>query len=113
MKTEQQIRDEEKKSCEGYKTWQIRANLIIYKLFQFLFSRTFNFIFYAILIFGLMSLFPVSLEIKIFSGIITHFIMFILIEPIINKRLDIEHTVNEIRIVIEVNKEILKERTKK
>ena len=110
MKTPDEIRLEETKKCEGYTTRQLRLNLIIYNFFKFLFSRTFMFIFYAVLI-VIMSMFMiVPIEIIIFSGLISHFILFMVFDPLISKFVGADHTRKEIDILIEVNKQILKQR---
>ena len=110
MKTPDEIRLEETKKCEGYTDRQLRFNLIIYNFFKFLFSRTFMFIFYATLIVIMSMFMMVPIEIRIFFGLISHFILFMIFDPLISKFVGVDYTKKEINILIQVNKEILKQR---
>jgi hypothetical protein len=110
MKAPDEIRLEETKKCEGYTNRQLRYNLIIYNFFKFLFSRTFMFIFYAVLISILYMFMTIPIENKLVSGLITHFILFIFVDPMISKYVGVDYTRKEIDILIEVNKEILEQR---
>lgn len=110
MKSPEQIRQQEIEKCKTYTDSQIKMNLKIYNLFKTLFSRPSIFVYYAILVFIISSLMTFPITIKIISGLITHFILFIVIDPVISKWSGVEDTKNEIDILISVNKEILKER---
>lgn len=113
MKTNEQIRLDEIERCKSYSNRQIRANILIYNFFQFLFSRKFMFLFYAVPIVVISCYLTFPIEIKILSGIISHFILFMLIDPFVGSFLQIDYTVKEISILIDVNKQILKQRLHK
>lgn len=113
MKTNEQIRLDEIERCKSYSNRQIRANILIYNFFQFLFSRKFMFLFYAAPIVVISCYLTFPIEIKILSGIISHFILFMLIDPFVGSFLQIDYTVKEISILIDVNKQILKQRLHK
>jgi hypothetical protein len=71
------------------------------------------FLFYAALIVVISCYLTFPIEIKILSGIISHFILFMLIDPFVGSFLQIDYTVKEISILIDVNKQILKQRLHK
>lgn len=113
MKDLEEIRLQEIEKCKSYTDKQIQYNILIYKFFRFMFSRTFMFLFYAVVIMILYMFLRVPIEIKIFSGIITHFIIFMLIDPIISNYVGANNTRKEINMLIKVNKQILQERLSK
>lgn len=104
------IRNKELEKCNGYTLRQIKLNITLYKLVKFLFSKTFSFIWYAAIITLVSSLINTTLLSKLVIITISHFIMFVLINPILDKVLKTNDTLEELDILISVNKEAVKER---
>jgi hypothetical protein len=112
MKSPEEIRSREIEKCNNYTLREIKANIIFYKTFKFLFSRYFSFILYIFLITFVLTFFHIDLVLKIFTGVVTHFIIFIVIDPVINEITHFSDVQIELDILIEVNTEILKRRSK-
>ena len=104
------IRNGELEKCKGYTLRQIKLDITLYKLVKFLFSKTFIFIWYAAIITLVSSLINTTLLSKLVIITISHFIMFVLINPILDKVLKTNETLEELDILISVNREVLKER---
>jgi hypothetical protein len=108
MDSNQQIRQKEIETTKNYSIREIKANIILYSFFRFLFSDFFTFVFIFIPLFFIARYYDFDFKVTL-GLILVHPVIFYLNKPI-NKLLNIDNYDEELRVLIEVNKEILKQK---
>lgn len=110
MKTIEEIRKEESQKCENYTLKQLKMNIVFYNFVRIFFTKAFFFVAYIGILALILSFTNIDLSSKLLIGGITHFLLFVVFDPIIAKFSDTENTVEEIDELIKVNKEFIKTR---
>ncbi len=108
MESRHQIRQKEIDTTKNYSIREIKANIIFYSFFRFLFSDLFTFVFIFIPLFFIARYYDFNMKV-VLALILVHPVIFYLNKPI-NKFLSIDKYDEELKILIEVNKEIIKQR---
>jgi hypothetical protein len=108
MESRQQIRQKEIDTTKNYSISEIKDNIIFYSFFRFLFSDLFTFIFIFIPLFFIARNYDFNMKV-VLALILVQPVIFYINKPI-NKAFGIDKYNEELKILIEVNKEILKQK---
>jgi hypothetical protein len=108
MESRHQIRQKEIETTKNYSIRAIKANIAFYSFFRFLYSDIFTFVFIFIPLFFIAKYYDFNFKVTL-GLILVHPVIYYLNKPI-NKFLKIDEYDEELKILIEVNKEILKQK---
>ena len=106
MESRHQIRQKEIETTKKYSIRGIKANIAFYSLFRFLFSDILYFLFLFIPTYFIAKYHDFNFNVMV-ALLVVHALVYSLNKPI-NKLLKIDEYDEELKILIEVNKEILK-----
>lgn len=110
MESHQQIRQKEIETIKNYSIREIKANIAFYSFFRFLYSDKFTFVFLFVPIFFIARYYDYNTKV-ILALLVAHPIIYYFNDHI-NKILNVDEYDEELKILIEVNKEILKQKIK-
>lgn len=106
MESRHQIRQKEIETTKNYSIREIKANIAFYSFFRFLYSDIFYFVFLFIPIFFIAKYHDFNFK-AILILLVVHQLFYSLNKPI-NKFLKIDEYDEELKILIGVNKELIK-----
>lgn len=109
MESRNQIRQKEIESSKNYSIREHKASIIFYSVFKFLFSDIFSFIYIFIPLAFVASFYDFDLDVCILL-LLTHPIIYKFIDRPLHRFFNIDKFYQELEILIEVNREILKQK---
>jgi len=109
MESRHQIRQKEIETSKDYSIKEHKASIIFYSVFRFLFSDIFAFIYIFIPLAFVASFYDFDLGIC-FWLCLTHPVIYYFIDRPLHKFFKIDKFSEELEILIEVNKEIIKQK---
>ena len=111
MKTEYQIKQEELELAKNYTIREVKMNIALYKIYKFMLSDFFSFMFLFIPLFFVAQHFEFNLDVCL-ALVFVHPVVYFLVDRPLNRMLGLDQKLKEFTYLIEVNKEILEDKKK-
>lgn len=111
MKTLSQIKQQEVELAKKYTVREVKMNIGLYKIYKFILSDLFSFMFLFIPLFFVAKAFDFNLNVCL-ALLIVHPLVYFLVDRPLNKFLGLNDKLKEFTYLIEVNREILEDKKK-
>ncbi len=111
MKTEFQIKQEELELAKNYTIREVKMNIALYKVYKFMLSDLFSFMFLFIPLFFVAKNFDFNLKVCL-ALVFVHPVVYFFVDRPLTKMFGLDEKLREFTYLIEVNKEILEDKKK-
>jgi len=111
MKTKYQIKQEELELAKNYTIRELKMNIALYKIYKFMLSDLFSFMFLFVPLFFVAKFYEFNLNVCL-ALLFVHPVVYFLVDRPLNKMLGLDEKLKEFTYLIEVNREIIEDKKK-